>query len=93
MDFEWDEAKNQSNLAKHGVGFDVAYGFDWDNAGYRLDDRFDYGEQRMLAYGIGQDGESYVVAFTIRNDTYRIISVRRFGRKDHRFYDPPKSEG
>ncbi len=24
MEFEWDEAKNQSNIRKHGIGFDTA---------------------------------------------------------------------
>jgi uncharacterized protein len=24
MAFEWDEAKNRANIAKHGVGFQIA---------------------------------------------------------------------
>jgi uncharacterized DUF497 family protein len=24
MDFEWDEAKNRANIAKHGIDFDEA---------------------------------------------------------------------
>lgn len=90
MDFEWDEAKNRSNLEKHGVGFELVHDFDWDSAGFRVDDRHDYGERRFLAYGNGPAGR-YVIAFTVRNGKYRIISVRPFGRKDHRFYDPAKN--
>lgn len=33
--YEWDEAKNQSNRAKHGVAFDLAVSFDWAGAVYR----------------------------------------------------------
>ena len=32
MLFEWDEAKNRINREKHGLGFDAAFAFDWENA-------------------------------------------------------------
>lgn len=92
MEFEWDETKYQTNLAKHRVGFELVHVFDWESAGYRVDDRRDYGELRLLAYGSASDGGRYVIAFTPRNDRYRIISVRPFGRKDHRYYDPPQNK-
>lgn len=91
MDFEWDETKNRTNKAKHGVGFEIVHDFDWDRAGLRIDDRMNYGEQRILAYGPIAAGGLYVVAFTPRDGKYRIISVRPFGRKDHRFYEPPET--
>lgn len=89
MDFEWDAAKSASNLIKHQVGFEVVAYFDWDHAGLRVDDRRDYGEQRVLAYGPIAGRGLHVIAFTMRDETCRIISVRPFGRKDHRYYDPP----
>lgn len=49
--YEWDEAKNQANRRKHGVGFDLAGEFGWSDAVYRTDDRQDYEEPRRLAYG------------------------------------------
>ena len=87
MDFEWDESKNGSNLAKHGVSFELVHEFDWERANLRVDDRKDYGEDRFMAYGPAGDGQLYVVVFTVRGARYRIISVRHFGRKDHLFYD------
>jgi len=47
----WDEAKRAANLAKHGVDFAVATGFDWDGALVVEDTRFDYGERRYQALG------------------------------------------
>ncbi len=91
MEFEWDEAKNRSNLAKHGIGFESIADFDWDRAGLRNDDRRDYGEQRILAYGPIAGRGLHVVAFTIRGGRCRVISLRPFGRKDHQYYEPPKN--
>ncbi|UXN74579.1 BrnT family toxin [Devosia sp. A8/3-2] len=90
MDFEWDETKNRSNLEKHGVDFSIMHDFDWDRASLRIDDRQDYGEERLMAYGPVGD-KLYVIVFTMRAGKYRIISARRFGRKDHQFYEQPKS--
>ncbi|SFZ85368.1 hypothetical protein SAMN02983003_2534 [Devosia enhydra] len=86
MDFEWDEAKNASNRAKHGVDFSLALEFDWSEAFVRPDSRLDYGEDRAVAYGKARDGLLYVIVFTWRGTMIRVISVRRFGRKDHLHY-------
>ena len=51
MEFEWDEAKNASNLAKHGVSFELAQRFLWSEALVELDGRRDYGELRYVARG------------------------------------------
>jgi len=44
------------------------------------DDRFDYGEPRYRAYGV-IDGVSYCLVFTVRNELYRPISLRRARRQ------------
>ena len=86
MDFEWDEAKNASNMAKHGVSFDVAAGFFWDQAIIEPDTRRDYGEGRFVARGRAEDGIGYHIAFTMRGDRLRIITMRRFSRRDYLRY-------
>ena len=52
MKFDWNEEKNQLNIAKHGVSFETACkifdGFTVD----RIDDREDYGEDRAISIGI-----------------------------------------
>lgn len=49
--YEWDDAKDAANRLKHGIGFDRVVEFDWDNAVFQQDVRFDYGEERFRAFG------------------------------------------
>lgn len=52
MHYEWDEAKRQSNIEKHGIDF---IGIEEVFAGEIvtiLDDRFDYGEIRCVTVGL-----------------------------------------
>jgi len=77
VNFEWDEAKNQENIRKHG--FDFADAWEIFEAPIRTapDTREDYGEVRWNS--IGLLGNRIVVAvFTERGeDTIRIISLRK----------------
>jgi uncharacterized protein (DUF4415 family) len=51
MDFEWDEAKNRANIAKHGIGFlGAARIFDGPVLEW-ADRRRDYGETKRSAIG------------------------------------------
>ncbi len=51
MEFEWDENKRESNLSKHGIDFvDAAKIFNRPVL-ERLDNRYDYGETRIVALG------------------------------------------
>jgi len=84
--FRVGRGEGREQLAKHGVSFEIAHDFDWDSSPIVPDLRFDYGEARYLAYGPAADGQKYVIAFTFRGGACRIISVRRFGRKEHRVY-------
>jgi uncharacterized DUF497 family protein len=85
MDFEWDEAKNRHNLAKHGVSFeDAARVF----AGPRfseVDDCRAYGETRFRVYGM-VEGRLLCVVYTMRGERVRIISARRADRAETRTY-------
>jgi uncharacterized DUF497 family protein len=74
--FEWDAAKRLANSHKHGIDFaDVVAIFEGDTV-VLLDDRFDYGERRYLAFGLLKD-KVIVVAYTERGDKIRIISARK----------------
>lgn len=77
MQLEWDEAKNEINIRKHGIDFaDVHAMFDAPML-VDLDERAEYGEERWI--GIGPFSMIVaVVVFTERgNDTIRIISARK----------------
>ena len=80
--FEWDEDKRQGNLAKHGVDLLEAVQM---FAGIRVtfeDDRFDYGERRLISIGL-VDSQLYVLVHTERDGAIRLISG---GRRDQRKY-------
>jgi uncharacterized protein len=87
MKIEFDPAKDEINLAKHGVSLAEAIGFDWDIALEREDDRFDYGEARFVTIGL-IDARLYVMVFTegSEDDAVRIISLRPAEKQEKRYY-------
>lgn len=85
MDFEWDEGKNEANIAKHGINFEGASRiFDGHTLEFE-DKRLDYGETRMIAIGLLQGREIQLV-YTMRGQVCRIISARRARRDERRAY-------
>ena len=86
MEFEWDEAKRRSNLEKHGVDFVDAAQVLADAPLMLEDTRYEYGEMRCLALG-ELHGLLFVVAFTLRDGAFRIISARRANARERRHYE------
>jgi uncharacterized protein len=85
-DFEWDDAKAAQNYAKHGVTFEAACDVFKDPfAIEEIDDRHDYGEERWTIIGAAR-GRLLFVAYTMRNDSIRIISVRAAEPYEEREY-------
>jgi uncharacterized DUF497 family protein len=85
MLFEWDEAKDQANIQKHGVSFETAKRiFDGPVLTWR-DNRRDYGEDCDIS--IGQVSTALiVVAHTDRAGRIRLISARPASRKERQAY-------
>lgn len=84
--FEWDEAKNNSNIKKHGISFKTAsHIFDGDIFTFD-DDRKDYKELRKISIGKIFDIVIIVVAHTKRNGKIRIISARPAKSKEREAY-------
>jgi hypothetical protein len=85
MTYEWDDAKNRSNFAKHGLDFaDAELVF----AGSRVtfvDNRFDYGEERFVTLGL-LAGRLVTIAHTQRGEATRIISMRKANRREQEIY-------
>ncbi|MGH2532669.1 MAG: BrnT family toxin [Thermomicrobiales bacterium] len=84
MEFEWDEAKRQSNLVKHTVDFrDTRRLFDGRPV---VTTRGPYpDEARYLTTGIIED-RFVTVVWTRRNNATRIISARRARDGEQRAY-------
>jgi len=73
---EFDLAKDEANLAKHGVSLTLAAELDWEAALVWFDARFEYDELRMIALAPKTE-ILYYVAFVDRGQARRIISLRR----------------
>jgi uncharacterized DUF497 family protein len=85
MQIEFDPLKDAGNLAKHGVSLGLAYELDWNAALVWVDDRFEYGELRMIALAPRTNTLS-CGAFVDRGDVRRIISLRRATRREVKHY-------
>ena len=83
--YEWDEAKRQANLRKHGVDFSLVDRFEWEYSISTEDKSERHVEQRMNSIGpIGL--RLHVLVWTSRGETVRIISLRlanKLERKRH----------
>jgi uncharacterized DUF497 family protein len=87
MRFEWDEAKRRSNLRDHEIDF-AAVEKEKIFAGEtvtRLDDRFEYGERRLLTLGLLK-GEVVAIIHTETEEVVRLISVRKASKNEESIY-------
>jgi len=84
--FEWDDAKAEANWRAHGVAFHHAIkAFRDPFAVERIDDRLDYGEERINLIGIAE-GVLLHVTYTERGERIRLISARRAERYEQDDY-------
>lgn len=82
---QFDPAKNEANIAKHGVSFDRAA--DLEILAVVVDAREDYGEVRYRAFGM-INGVAHCLVFTDRHGVLRPISLRRAHDKEMKRYVP-----
>lgn len=85
MQIEFDHAKDRANFAKHGISLAVAGELDWEAALVWCDERFEYGEMRMIALA-PKTGVLHYVAFVDRGVRRRIISLRLANRREVKHY-------
>jgi uncharacterized DUF497 family protein len=85
MKIEFDQAKDVANQTKHGVSLALANELNWEAALVWIDDRFEYGELRMIALA-PKTGILYYVAFVDRGKMRRIISLRQANRREVTHY-------
>ena len=84
--FEWDDEKAALNWRRHGVAFSRAvlafrdpFALEW------IDDREDYGEERINLLG-RCEGVLLHVTYTERSERIRLISARRAERHEQDDY-------
>jgi uncharacterized protein len=87
MEYEWDEANNRGNFAKHGLDFADAKKVLTGPCVTFADSRFDYGEGLL-------GGRVVIIARAPRgDDTTRIISMRKANRREQKIYQKRLGEG
>jgi uncharacterized protein len=85
MRFEWDEAKRQSNIAKHGIDF-VRASLIFDGRAH-LERDSPRGKERRFLRIAKLEGRLIAVAWTSRGkDVVRLISARRARDEEERAY-------
>jgi uncharacterized DUF497 family protein len=85
--YEWDEAKREANLKKHGYDFadaDLVY----ENPHKFTISTLRRGESRLQDVAIVETlGRVLALVYVIRGYNIRIISFRKASRKERREYD------
>lgn len=84
MNFEWDDKKRNSNIAKHGVDFVDVRRFDFEGAVADVQERG--GERRIVATGY-IDKQLHRLVYVHREENIRVISLRVASRKERRAYN------
>jgi uncharacterized protein len=94
--FEWDEAKADSNIRKHGVSFELARSVFVDSFALIEQDRSTRGEDRWRIIGTAITGAILFVAHTIEEmgeyELVRIISARRATPTERALYGQNRSK-
>jgi uncharacterized DUF497 family protein len=86
MRYTWDEKKNRRNLKLHGIAFqDAIRIFDGPTV-EKLDDRFNYGDDRIYAIGLVNGLEITLIYADQEENERRIISAWRSEPHERRRY-------
>lgn len=85
MSYEFDPAKDERNLDKHGLSLADAEGFEWETAVVHEDTRKLYAEPRFEAKGF-IDERLHVMVYCLRADVVRVISLRKANAREVKDY-------
>lgn len=89
--YEWDEAKRESNLRKHGLDFDDA-DMVYENPNKITFATEGRGEERWRDIALVEsNGIVFALVYTVRGYNVRIISFRKASRRERRIYDNLRS--
>jgi uncharacterized DUF497 family protein len=87
VEFEWDAKKEVINLEKHKMDFEFATAIFLDPDRVVCEDnRFDYGEQRLITFGQIAD-RLHVVVYVEKDAVTRIISARKANKRERQYHE------
>jgi uncharacterized protein len=90
MEIKYDPRKNERNIRKRGLSFERVSDFEFEMAWFVEDQRQDYGETRIRAFGY-LDGRLHSLVFTLTGAALRVISLRRANRREVKRYETAKN--
>ncbi|MGY6704923.1 BrnT family toxin [Roseinatronobacter sp.] len=86
MKIEGDPKKREWTLRERGLDFESVAEADWDVALTAEDTRGDYPERRFVSI-VPIHNRLCVVAWCIRGDALRVISLRKANARERKLYD------
>ena len=85
VSFTWNKRKNDANIKKHGIGFELASKVFLDEARVeQYDEKHSNYENRFIT--IGLVGEVLFVVYTERDENIRLISARLADKDEKEVY-------
>ena len=88
LKFEWDTAKANANLRKHGVSFEEAASIFGDPLALTFPDPdHSVGEKRWVSFGVSNQDRLVVAVHVERGRSIRIISARKATRHEREIYE------
>jgi uncharacterized DUF497 family protein len=84
--FEWDPAKAEANIRKHGVSFEEAMTVFSDWLSVTVPDSIEP-QERLITIGGSHDRTTLVVVHLDFDETIRIISARKATSRERRIYE------
>ena len=81
-----DPNKSRANYFKHGIVLEFAQYLDWANEMVWQDVRQNYNEVRMSGL-VPLEGKIYAVAYVLRAESTRMISLRKANNREMKQYD------
>lgn len=88
MRYTRDPDKDALNRRKHGMSLEEGIlALEDPSRDSWIDDRFEYGEERIATLGLGRRRVLYVVSAVSQKDLIRIISVRKGNKYEVEQYD------
>ncbi|MEA2046997.1 MAG: BrnT family toxin [Campylobacterota bacterium] len=86
MKFEYDENKSLTNKEKHGIDFVDAQNL-WQDENALIVPANIIGDEERYALISILNNKCYAAIFTLRDEMYRIISVRRCRKNEEKSYE------
>ena len=89
MKYEWDEGKSKINQSKHGIDFEAAKNLWLDEDQIEIYAPYPIEDRRIII--AKYHNKIWAAIYTIRDDTIRIISVRRARKREVNLYEKEKT--